>query len=149
MRDALIVKLVGGLGNQMFQYAAGRAMSLRQGRRLLIDRTAYMYDRHHQGFEIKSVFHCPVGVASPQRVNQVLGLARFERIQRLLAKLPTWMASSKGLLLEPHFHYWSDFPSIRYGDYMRGYWQSERYFDSVKDVLLRDFVFRAPLDARN
>jgi len=35
----IVVTMMGGLGNQMFQYAAGRAVSLRSGRRLVLDRT--------------------------------------------------------------------------------------------------------------
>ncbi len=149
MSDALIVKLVGGLGNQMFQYAAGRALSLRQGRRLLIDATAYLHYRRHQGFEIKKVFHCPVGISSPERLRAVLGLARFEPVQRLLAKPLGQMFLPKTVLLEPHFHYWREFLSSHSCDFMLGYWQSEKYFESIRDILLDDFAFRTPLDARN
>jgi len=33
----IIVKLIGGLGNQMFQYAAGCALALRLGAKLKLD----------------------------------------------------------------------------------------------------------------
>ena len=37
MQQCIIVQLLGGLGNQMFQYALGRALSLRRGAQLLVD----------------------------------------------------------------------------------------------------------------
>lgn len=39
-KSSVVVRLEGGLGNQMFQYAAGRAVSLVTGRRLLLDPSA-------------------------------------------------------------------------------------------------------------
>src|ERR1043165_4163169 len=36
-RFVIIVKLKGGLGNQMFQYAAGRSLALRHGVKLKLD----------------------------------------------------------------------------------------------------------------
>jgi len=41
----VIVRLEGGLGNQLFQYAAGRTVALETGRKLLLDRSAYSEDR--------------------------------------------------------------------------------------------------------
>ena len=34
-------------------------------------------------------------------------------------------------------------------DYMSGYWQSENYFESNRSILINDFSFRIPLNARN
>jgi hypothetical protein len=46
---SLIVQLAGGLGNQLFQYAFGRALSLETGRRLFLDRTSgFIADRTYR-----------------------------------------------------------------------------------------------------
>lgn len=37
VRHYVVTRLIGGLGNQMFQYAVGRAVSLRTGADLLLD----------------------------------------------------------------------------------------------------------------
>ena len=39
----VIVRLTGGLGNQMFQYAAGRALADRLGAALLLDTRAFKH----------------------------------------------------------------------------------------------------------
>lgn len=43
----IIVKIKGGLGNQMFQYAVGRALALKTGLPLVLDRRHYRREREH------------------------------------------------------------------------------------------------------
>ena len=59
----LTVRLVGGLGNQMFQYAAGRALSLERSESLHLDVTGFNGYGLHQGFELSRVFMCPSEIA--------------------------------------------------------------------------------------
>lgn len=41
MSNRLIIKLTGGVGNQLFQYAFGRVQSLRDSRALIFDKRSY------------------------------------------------------------------------------------------------------------
>lgn len=43
----IIVRMKGGLGNQMFQYAAGRSLALKTGLPLALDRRHYHREREH------------------------------------------------------------------------------------------------------
>lgn len=43
----IVVRLAGGLGNQMFQYAAGRSLALKAGLPLVLDRRHYRRQREH------------------------------------------------------------------------------------------------------
>jgi hypothetical protein len=149
MNKPLIVKLFGGLGNQMFQYAAGRALSLRSGRRLLIDASFYQHYQHHQGFELKKVFHCPIGVVSAEELNKTLGLGRFEWVQRIFSTRLGRLFSPRHWLIEPHFHFWKEFASQSSPVFMKGHWQSERYFMDVREDLIKDFDFQIPLGSKN
>ena len=49
--DAVTVAITGGLGNQMFQYAAGRALAIRLGVPLKLDLAFYRKSRHRD-FEL-------------------------------------------------------------------------------------------------
>ena len=44
----IIIQLLGGLGNQMFQYAAAKALSLEKKQQLVIDATAFETYKVHQ-----------------------------------------------------------------------------------------------------
>ena len=43
----IITRFHGGIGNQMFQYAAGRALAIKHGTRLLADSRAFRRYRLH------------------------------------------------------------------------------------------------------
>jgi hypothetical protein len=54
-----ITRLLGGLGNQLFRYAAGRALSLARGQPLRLNVSGFANYGLHQGFELDRVFSCP------------------------------------------------------------------------------------------
>lgn len=62
----MIIALVGGLGNQMFQYAMGRARSLRENRPVSFD-TSYYPAQSLRTYAL-SVFQAPIKIASPLAV---------------------------------------------------------------------------------
>ena len=60
----IITKISGGLGNQMFQYAAGRAVSLRENTSLKLDISGYSDDKFGRHYSL-DVFNIKVTLATP------------------------------------------------------------------------------------
>jgi Glycosyl transferase family 11 len=126
-RDAIAVRLEGGLGNQMFQYAAGRAVASRLGCRLVLDTTGL----HAKGL----------------RTFRPFGLHRF-RIEAEVDTLPRRALRACTPVPEPsHTHAAGLLEAVQPGSRLQGYWQSERYFVHERAALLREFTLREPLDA--
>ncbi|MDO9406427.1 MAG: alpha-1,2-fucosyltransferase [Polaromonas sp.] len=144
----IITQLIGGLGNQMFQYAAGRALALRHGTSLKVDTRGFEGYQLHQGFELQRVFAGAFDVASEADVRRVLGWRRSPTLRRLLGRLPTSWGSSR-FAAEPHFEYWKGFEDLPADCFLSGYWQSEKYFAAIADPLRADFAFRPPLEGLN
>jgi Glycosyl transferase family 11 len=133
---------MGGLGNQMFQYAAARRLALRTGDELALDLGWFDHEGREwvtqRRFEL-GVFHLPARrVSFPPRAIEAWergGAARVLRFRRLrLAVLRNEgagpadarvLAASRDVLLI-------------------GYWQSERYFADAADTIRADFAFRKP-----
>ena len=69
----VISHIIGGLGNQMFQYAAGRALSLERGVPMRLDVSGFAGYSLHQGFELQRVFNCTAEIASEADVRGILG----------------------------------------------------------------------------
>lgn len=145
----ILSHILGGLGNQMFQYAASRSLSLACDMPLRLDVSDFAGYGLHQSFELARVFSCPVTLAEPEDVRAVLGWQSSKRIRRIMARPELQFLRSRHLVVEPHFHYWPGIWDVSLPCYLMGYWQSERYFTGVTHTIRADFTFRQPLVGRN
>jgi hypothetical protein len=145
----VIVKLMGGLGNQMFEYAMGRALSLHHGTTLKMD-TAFLLDRtspREPGFVYRDfdlgIFNIVAAFATPDEVA-VLNKKLFDNkkadllLKKIIGKRPTYFK-------EPHFEFYPEIFSFGPDVYLEGYWQSEQYFKSYEDTIREDFTFKNPM----
>ncbi len=145
----IYTSLIGGLGNQMFQYAAGRALALHRKTDLRLDVSGFSNYQLHQGFELKRVFSCPAELATAVEVRRLLGWQSGALARRILAK-PAFAALRRPeLVIEPHFNYWTQFENAPDNAYLDGYWQSEKYFRGCEAEIRADFTFQPPLDESN
>ena len=146
----ITVSLIGGLGNQMFQYAAGKALAERHGVPLALDISGF---RNYalRPFLLgrllvpEAITLAQAGPAEKPEEN--FTRAKWKgRIDRLLgkARLPK-LASSPNEYREPHFHYDSAFETLGPKTSLFGYFQSERYFNSIAESLRDWFSLREPL----
>lgn len=145
----IISKIIGGLGNQMFQYAAGRALSLNSAYSLKLDVSGFDRYKLHQGFELSRIFNGPFALASDQDVKRLLGWQRSPWAQRYLLNNRLAGLRSSRFIVEPHFNYWAGIKDTPDHSYMIGYWQSEKYFNIAKKSIQSDFTFKLPMSARN
>ncbi len=151
--NIVVVRLIGGLGNQMFQYAAGRALALRCGAALKLDTSGFARPgtdtpRHYEldAFPISASIATAEDLACfglPQRP-----LPRWRRaLRRLLPEMAK--ASGCGVYRERSFGFDPGLGHLRPPLYLDGYWQSEKYFADCADVLRREFTPQAPLEPAN
>jgi len=111
----IISRIHGGVGNQMFCYAMGRALSLRHGvSDFLID---YVHDSslNDTRYFALDQFDCPT-----------LKEANSQQIKSL------------NLIKEKNFSFDKEMLNIKSG-YLQGYWQSYKYFEDFKIDIIRDF----------
>lgn len=142
----VISQILGGLGNQMFQYAAGRALSLAVGQPLLLDLRGFESYALHQGFELDGVFAAPFKTATAGDVSRILGWRAPDIVRKVLKRTKSPLLTGARLALEPHFNYWAGLRAAGGPRYLMGYWQSEMYFKDYAETLRSDFQFKIPLD---
>ncbi len=135
----IVVALGGGVGNQLFQYAAGRALAARLGVPLAVDRRRFeARDWPIYALDSFAIDVVPADPASlPFREGRVLG----RLLSRLGGRYRTYRES--GLAFDPAV------PALPDGTYLRGNFQCERYFADHDAVIRRDLAFAHPPDADN
>jgi hypothetical protein len=145
----IIVKFTGGLGNQMFQYAAGLALSMLNKTELRSDLSWFKYDRAHNGFELSDVFRINIEEATFADISNILGLCKYNRLRNLLQNNNLSWFRPLRYGFEPHFNYWEEFTRLPKAVYLEGYWQSDRYFHDYADTVRNRFQFDMPVDSSN
>lgn len=145
----IVSHILGGIGNQMFQYAAGRSLSLVTNQQHLLDLNDFSNYRLHNGFELSRVFNAGVERADISTMHRLLGWRARPLAKRVLRRPGFNWLRCKEFVVEPHFNYWPEFYNLTGDCYLYGYWQSELYFKPFENVIRSDFVFREPLNGQN
>ncbi len=147
----IISNLVGGLGNQMFQYACARSLSLELDVPLKFSTDTFGVHNAHNGFELARVFSLKLEIASGEDLTRLIGWGRsLPLVRRALVKWPFSLVAGRRFLGEPHFRYWPGLRQhARQGGYLQGYWQSERYFACHAGHIRSDFTFGDDLRGAN
>lgn len=147
--NVVVVKLRGGLGNQMFQYALGRTLALKHNTRLKLDVTAYEVPNSVPGdprryeldcFRLKASFATVLDVGPALKASSRWRALAARAVQRLRS---IEVISERGYPFQPEALESPD------NSYLWGYWQSEKYFKAVEPIIRKDFSFRTPLRGQN
>lgn len=137
----ILVRLKGGLGNQMFQYAAGRALAHRHGVKLVLD-TRYFSSYQLRGFGLDRF-------AVAGRLATSEELSRWPNWQRHPAKVLQWIGLETRWYRQSNFGYDTSWPSLGNDLLIDGYFQSEKYFLSIAEILANEFIPRESLSSEN
>jgi len=145
--QAPVVSLIkGGLGNQMFCYAAGRALALRLGRTLLLDtRTGFQRDDYGRSYRLNRF---PI-IAEEAPLAACLGGDTRSWSHKIARTFSKWQRPSSRSYLAEREGYTPELlekvaPPAGKPVYLNGYWQDEAFFSNAADRLRKELAPPVP-----
>lgn len=145
----VIVYLKGGLGNQMFQYAAARSLSWRHGTTLKLDISFLEGDQAghtSRTFELDH-FCITAEKASRWEISTMSGTGKTG-LNTAVTRIFQRVADYTGYR-EKWFQFDPDLLTFPANVYLEGYWQSERYFADIREIIRKEFKVITPLKDKN
>lgn len=130
----IIVKLQGGLGNQLFQYALGRHLALKNGSRLVLD-VSFLRQQRNVGHTVRKFELNVLPIRATIR-NYFWNRWNLFDLWRRICGIR--------YIRENSFAFQPDILHQRGPLYLDGFWQSESYFSGIRGTILADLNWRLP-----
>ncbi|GAB4128578.1 MAG: alpha-1,2-fucosyltransferase [Raineya sp.] len=132
----ILVRLNGGLGNQMFQYAFAKSLQLLHKKEVFLDISTF-----NDGYRKYELFHfnitLPVATAEQLYDFQRKQEGLFQSLKDRL--LPYHLKSN---VIERYYHFDRNLLKIKHKCTLNGYFQSEKYFKPFESTIRREFTFK-------
>ena len=136
----IIAGLKGGLGNQMFQYAAGKCLASNLGVALKLDNTFLIQDQFkknvtHRKFEL-AAFNITESLATREEIRSMKNL-KNSILRKLFPE-----SGSNPYVVEKHFHFDPRILKLGNNTYLDGHWMSEKYFIDIEQDIRNSFCLK-------
>jgi len=130
----IIVKLQGGLGNQMFQYALGRQLAQKNQTKLKLDLSDYQNNQFRQ--YLLGYFNVKENFASEE------DLLKFKKsnFRKIIEKIKP--LHFKKIIKQRSYQFDSTILTLPNNIYLDGYWQSEKYFKEIEPIIRQEFTLK-------
>ena len=141
----IITKLQGGLGNQMFQYALGRHLAVKNDVPVKLDIAAL--EKNTQDITKRSyglsVFNIEESFATEKEISW------FKKYRFKRGKFWFWynrtIADRSRYAWEKQFNFEPWILTLKDPVYLDGYWNTEKYFEGIADVIRKEFTLKKGL----
>lgn len=135
----LILRLRGGLGNQMFQYASAKKISLENKENILIDDlTGFINDK-----EYKRKFQLDNFSIDYQKINKNIF---FLSIYLLRIKIYYFLKKKLKFKIINYYDDDDSLSDLNFKDnryiFLNGLWQNYKYFESIRKILIKEFSLK-------
>jgi Glycosyl transferase family 11 len=138
----IIVRLMGGLGNQMFQYATAKRIAVLRDTDLKVD-TSFLTNKalpHADRMFALNVFDTNISVATKEELGKFESI-RENKLKRGVQKILPFLFPYF-TIGEPLKNYDERILKAPKNSLLIGYWQTEKYFLPIEEIIKKEFTFK-------
>lgn len=128
----VIVKIIGGLGNQMFQYTYAKALE-QKGHEVKIDISAFETYKLHGGYQLDK-YNIDLDSSIKDENDKFYKNTFFYKVLRRFGMDFSRRIKEKSLLFDKKLLEIDD------NSYLDGYFQCEKYFKDIREIILKQFT---------
>lgn len=154
-----IIKLMGGIGNQMFECAFGLALSKHSQEEVFYDLSWFEKIKTNKGpvasrvYEL-GVFNINLKFVTEKQMEECINekkirTSRLPGFLRKVFKKEKWKIISNKVFETQASVFEPELLKIKGDAYFDGYFQSEKYFLKIRNEILEAFSLREALDEKN
>jgi hypothetical protein len=149
----IIIKIIGGLGNQMFQYALGRRLAYENDIELKMDISAFekTYRLHSYGLNNFNIDEKIATKEDISRYSRQIGIKNIREIKNIFIKVSDFFIPyyKQKYVREKDYTFDPNILKITDNVYLDGYWSSEKYFSDIATIIRKDFTLKRESDLIN
>lgn len=143
----IIVRVFGGLGNQIFQYAFYKCLECNNDD-VYLDISDYNIHHHHNGFELDKVFKIKFNKATNKEIKKI-SFDKKSFLYRLIRKI-----FKIELVKTSEYTEMKDICDVKIGNieqevYFNGFWQDIKYVEFIENELRKELIFNEKLSGKN
>lgn len=148
----IVVKLFGGLGNQLFQYAFGKKISLKTRQKLYLEiEYGFKNDPYQRNYNL-----FPFKIEENTLKNDLISID-FDHLsidkKHWQGKIKNYVIGLKrnnwNLIKEKNLEFDDSIETKKRHTYLDGYWQSENYFKDVRNEIIQEIQLKVPFKNEN
>ncbi|MCI8471196.1 MAG: alpha-1,2-fucosyltransferase [Clostridia bacterium] len=140
------VKIFNGLGNQLFQYACGRAVQQKYKGEFYLDISDFTVNKRRYRL---NQFKLNENVKTIEKDNTFANIRKNLLLNGLYKIIPN-IAFSIHSKFGKYLYFGEEYKKINKNFtndyYLYGYWQSEKYFEDIKSILKQELTLKNPLE---
>jgi len=145
----IVVKIIGGLGNQLFQYALGRCVAYRYNTEFKLDISGFA------NYPLRTYSLRPFCIREDIVQPGDIGLLKYDaKDMSFLTWASRFFRNRRqtreylSIIKEPHFYFWPKIFKLELSGniYLDGYWQSEKYFKDIAHILRKEIVLKESIE---
>lgn len=146
------VKLMGGLGNQMFQYALAKNLAQKNNTEVVLDLTFLNHRLPFTKYTFRKleldIFNVAYKTSTLSKISKYFNNLSYI-YQFVINKIKKVLFPNSYIKEKELYVFDNEVLKAKNNSYIDGYWQNERYFKEISDIIKKDFTsFKTPLSEK-